>query len=182
MTRTTLLAVFCLAAALTAPPCIAAEPTNLLNNGGFEDGTTGWSLRPQHELVEDPAASHRGNACLTGAVTGPNQALRLKRQVAVKAGNRYELIVWARATNRTKLVIIVTQPGSNTRQNVAVHPFVPAKWTQYRTSLPVQGSGTLGLEIISPSSFSSPAGQIWIDDVALFETEMPPVTSVPPTV
>ncbi|MBN1418547.1 MAG: CehA/McbA family metallohydrolase, partial [Planctomycetes bacterium] len=55
---------------------------------------------------------------------------------------------------------------------------LPARWTRYQTPLTVSSSGTLDLEIIAPSSFGAPPGRIWIDDVELLETAMPPLTKV----
>ncbi len=156
----------------------AAEPVNMLTNGGFEEGTTGWAAAPQHSLAKEKSAARSGAACLTGEVTKPNRALRLRQRVSVHAGNRYEFQIWARATNRTKLVLFVTQPGETTRRSIASWKNVPRKWRKYAVPLAVGRSGMLQLEIIAPSSYASPAGQIWVDDVALYETQMPPLTSV----
>ncbi len=154
------------------------EPINLLTNGGFEEGMAGWDPDPQHSLLTDEPAAHSGKACLTGKVTEANQALRLRRRVSVKAGNRYEFVIWARATNRTKLVLFAVQPKKDERQRIASWQGVPTKWRRYAAPLTIQQDGTLQLEIIAPSSHGSPAGQIWIDDVALHETPMPPLTPV----
>ncbi|NQU23453.1 MAG: DUF3604 domain-containing protein [Candidatus Nealsonbacteria bacterium] len=51
-------------------------------------------------------------------------------------------------------------------------------WTRYTTTVSVQSTGGLRLEIIAPSSHNDPAGRMWIDDVALYETQMPAVVSV----
>ncbi len=171
--------VFGLALLACRPLCgQGLQPVNLLTNGGFEDGTVGWQPEAQHERLVDPDAAHGGQACITGEVTKPNQALRLRRSIPVRAGNRYEFQVWARATNRTKLVLWGTQPGSGQRTMIANWPNLTRKWQRYRTPITVTKSGVLDLEIISPSSYGAPAGRIWLDDLALLETPMPPVTDV----
>ena len=38
--------------------------------------------------------------------------------------------------------------------------------------------GTLELQIVAPSSYGAPAGQVWIDDIALYETVMPALVPV----
>jgi len=156
----------------------AGEPVNLLSNGGFESGLTGWAPAPQHSLVTNEAAAHTGEACLTGKVAQPNQALKLRRRVRAKAGNRYEFEIWARATNRTKLVLWAQLPGVEKRQMIAAWTNVPRKWKRFQCPMTVKTDGELGLDIIAPSSHGAPAGQIWVDDIALSETKMPPVTSV----
>jgi len=156
----------------------AAEPVNLLSNGGFEEGLIGWSPDPRHSLERDSAAAHSGRACLTGEVTGPRQALRLQRRVPVRAGNRYEFAIYAKATHRTKLVLWATLPGKSTRQLIGSWEKVAPQWRRYAIPISIAQDGMLGLEIIAPSSHGAPAGKIWIDDVALYETEMPPLVCV----
>jgi len=156
----------------------AAEAANLIANGGFEDGTSGWTTAPEHSLVTETGAARSGAACLTGEVTRPNQALRLVREVPVKAGNLYEFTVWARATNRTKLVLWAWLPGVKERRMIAAWQDVPRQWKRFAVPLAVRTSGTAKLELIAPSSFGAPPGRIWIDDLSLAETRMPPLTPV----
>ncbi len=166
------------AALATAVSANAAEQVNLLSNGGFEDGLIGFRPDPGHSLVSDAAETHSGKACLTGEVTRPNQALRLRRAVPVRAGNRYEFEIWARATNRTKLVLWAELPGNPLRQMVASWDKLPGQWRRYSAPVSVDRDGTLTLEIIAPSSHGAAIGRLWIDDVALYETEMPPLVKV----
>ena len=35
----------------------AGEAANLIANGGFEDGTTGWTTAPEHSLVAETGAN-----------------------------------------------------------------------------------------------------------------------------
>jgi len=156
----------------------AGEPVNLFPDGGFEQGLAGWEPSPSYSVVTEQGAARSGKACLSGEVTGPNQALILRRRMPVTAGNRYEFGLWARATNRTKWVLWGTPPGARARQMIASFQNVPRRWTQYRVPLSVGQDGTFALEIVAPSSHTAPPGRIWIDDVSLYETAMPPVVSV----
>jgi hypothetical protein len=161
---------------LAAPLAGAAEPVNLIGNGGFEEGFVGWTPSPRHQLVQENP--HSGKTCLTGEVTGPWQALILRRSVPVKAGYRYRFDVYARATNGTKLVLWALKPGASQRQMIAGWEHVGRGWRLYTTALSVAADGLLKLEIVAPSSNAAPPGRIWLDDVALWETAMPPMLSV----
>lgn len=156
----------------------AGAPLNLISNGGFEEGVAGWNSDAGHQLAAEPAAPRSGKACLTGEVTRPKEALFLRRRVPVKQGNRYEFEVWARATDRTKAVLWVVQPGAAERQAVATFQNLTRRWNRYSTAVTVTGDGTLELILVAPSSHGAPAGRIWIDDLAFYETEMPPITPV----
>jgi hypothetical protein len=154
----------------------AAGPTNLIANGGFEDGLTGWNADPGQELARGRDVAHTGDVCLTGEVTAPNRHLKLRRTVPVKAGNRYHFEIAARGTNQTKLVLYLAHGGQ--RQHVATWEKLTPKWRVYAAPVPVTTDGVLELEIIAPSSHSAPPGRIWIDDLALVETILPATTSV----
>lgn len=154
----------------------AAEPTDLIVNGGFEQGTTGWTPDPRHELVKELGAAATGQACLTGEITAPDTHLSLRQRVAVKAGNRYEFQIAARGTNKTKLVLWVRRGAQ--RENVAAWEGLTPRWRTYTAPIAVDADGTIELELIAPSSHAAPPGRIWVDDVRLLETVMPRVTSV----
>ncbi len=154
------------------------QPVDILTNGGFEAGTQGWTPDGRHERIDDPRIAHGGKACLSGAVTQPKQALRLLRNIPVRAGNRYVLKIWAKGTPRTKLVVWAKLPGSENRTMLASWLNVARKWRLYRTPISITQSGTLALEIIAPSSHGAPAGRIWIDDIAMYETEMPATLNI----
>lgn len=163
---------------LMASYALAAEPVNLLSNGGFEEGMAGWTPDARHELATGAGVARSGKACLTGEVTAPKQALKLCRSVPVRAGNRYQFQVFARATQGTKLVLWAVFPGEAERRNVASWEKIAPKWQQYGAPVEVTRDGTLQLEIVAPSSHAAPPGRIWIDDVALLETAMPAAVSV----
>ena len=170
-------ALACLLAA--ASVALAAEPVNLLSNPGFEDGSAGWTLDPKQKLVTEPGAAHTGRACVTGEIEGKNQALSLTRDVKATAGNRYRFECWARATHGTRMVFWATLPGQRQRVSLQAWNGVPARWRRYQATIAVPRSGTLKLDLVGPSSWSDqPAGRLWVDDVALYETAMPGLLSV----
>jgi len=170
---------------LTCNVVSAAEPVELISNGGFEDGLAGWNADAKYELIEKANVAKSGKACLTGEVTGDRQHLTLMRRVPVKTTNRYVLSFWAKATGKTKIVIRAIQPGTDpniptvqARKMVSAFDKLPAQWRRYSCPVRVQADGTLELHFIAPSSHGSPPGRIWIDDISLEETVMPAFTSI----
>jgi len=159
---------------------VAQSPArrNLLVNPGFENGLDGWRPDPGHQPVADAAAAHSGSACVTGEVTAPAQALQLKQSVGVRAGCLYEFEIWARATNRTKLVLWAVLPGDKDRRMIEAWESVPARWTRHTATLQPEQDGPLDLHVIAPSSHGAPAGRMWVDDAALYETVLPRATAV----
>lgn len=159
----------------------AAPPGNLLSNGGFEEGTSGWETDAHHELITNPKLAHSGQACLSGEVAQDKQAIVLRKRVPVKAGYRYQFELWAKATNLTKVVLRYLPPGEppgrvqggTSRFMAGAWDELPNQWRKYDCELPVTASGMVELQIIAPSSHGAPAGRVWIDDLALYETEMP---------
>jgi len=164
-----------LTVALVQNAVLGAEPVDIITNGGFEAGLAKWKVALGHSLETGSSTAKSGNACLTGEVTEPNKHLSARQSIRVKAGNRYVCEIAARGTNRTKIVLFIVRDGK--RQRVAAWEKLTPKWRRYSTPLPIQADGNVELELVAPSSHGSPAGRIWIDDVALMETEMPPLTS-----
>ncbi len=145
---------------------------DLITNGGFEDGLAGWRPDQGHKLIEDPKQAHSGTHCLFGEVTEPKRAWQLKRTFRLDADRLYSFSIWARATNRTKLVLWRQSEGEP-RKMVVAWERVPRQWKQYSIPLTVEKSGPTELHIIAPSSHNAPPGKIWIDDLALLEHDTP---------
>jgi Carbohydrate binding domain len=156
----------------------SAEPVNLFSNGGFEEGLSGWTPQPIHSIADEREVAHSGKACLTATISGTNQAATLTRRAPVKAGNRYRLELWARATNKTRLALWAILPGMKRKQSLGAFDGVPAKWKKFSVPVDVGQDGTLELQVVGPSSYGAPAGQMWIDDIALYETVMPALVPV----
>jgi hypothetical protein len=76
------------------------------------------------------------------------------------------------------MVVWVVPPGATGRQMAATFQGVTRRWSRYATPVSVARDGMLRLELVAPSSHAAPVGQIWIDDLALYETKMPSLVSV----
>lgn len=151
---------------------------NMFENGGFEQGISGWQPDKGHELVQDAKASRSGNACLTGEVTEPKRAWILRKTIRVLPQNLYDFEIWARATNQTKLVLWVSGPGTAPRRMINAWERIPKRWRKCAVPLSVPEAGELKLEIVAPSSHGANTGRIWIDDIAIYETRLPETLAV----
>ncbi len=176
--RTALLSAL-LVALLTCAVVTAqsGQQTPLVTNGGFEEGLEGWQADAAYELVTDAEAVHGGQNCITGEVTEPNTHLTLARDFDLKAGALYTLIVWARGTNRTKIAVWRTTEAGD-RKNVAQWQDQRPQWRLNQAPFTVETSGKWRLDLIAPSSHGSPAGRVWLDDIQLTETYVPPPIDV----
>jgi hypothetical protein len=172
------LLVFTLLILAIACTTVSAQEIEQIKNGGFENGLEGWTPDPKHELVEGEQSAHSDEACVSGETLGPNQALRLSQDIEVSAGNLYKFSCWARGTNQTKLVLFGTFPGETQRRSITVWDRLPNRWTPCTTLINVPADGVLKLELISPSSYGTNPGKIWIDDVSLLETVMPEIEEI----
>lgn len=115
------LATLC-AGALVAPlastiPAVAQEYPELIVNGTFDDGTTGWNAYPDPEVVD-------GRACMTVPAGSGPYAAGLIQEVPLEAGETYELSFEALSepANDVNLQVVVQGgPDINYKQ------FLPAQ-------------------------------------------------------
>ncbi|HPA18000.1 MAG TPA: hypothetical protein PLU30_09650 [Verrucomicrobiae bacterium] len=161
---------------------VAPAGKDILTNGGFEEGLAGWEAAPGQSLVKEGRHVRSGAASLMGEVTEQNKALHLRRKVRVTAGYIYQLRLWAKATNYTKLVIFGIAPGGTPKERARIADFdkLPAKWASYDAVFTAEKDGEMELQIIAPSSFGADGrpGKIWLDDIELYESAPPAVLSL----
>ncbi len=171
-----ILGVFLMTMAAAVQTARAAEPKDLLINGGFEEGMSGWIPAPEHTISRNAGDALSGEACLTGEVTESDKHLSLRQNVRLSRNNRYQFKIAARGTNRTKLVLFLVHGGK--RERVASWEKLTKRWQRFAVPITAPVDGQVVLELIAPSSHASPPGRIWLDDAALIETQMPPFVSV----
>src|SRR5215472_17836778 len=73
------------------PSASASAATNLLNNPGFESGTSGWSCSANNSVVSSPV--HSGTSALSGTPAGQDFA-GCTQVVAVQPSSAYTLSGW----------------------------------------------------------------------------------------
>lgn len=154
--------------ACTASLAQGQAPSVVLTNPGFEEGLAGWTADLGLKLIEDPRQCHSGARCVFAEVTEPNRHGLLARELDLRTDRVYEVSVWARATNGTKLVLWRSQ-GPAKREMIQAFENVPAQWRQYTATFTVPEAGRYTLEFIAPSSHGAPPGKMWLDDISFRE-------------
>jgi hypothetical protein len=170
----------CLCAVLLVCGAASAQPLPApvtLTNGGFEDGLAGWTAQLGLSLIDDPRQAHSGGKCVYAEVTEPNRHGLLARELDLRPDRVYQVSVWARATNGTKLVLWRSQ-GQPNREMIEAFENVPGQWRQYTASFSVPAPGHYTLEFITPSSHGAPPGKMWLDDITFREFGLAPNTEV----
>ncbi|MFQ6097340.1 MAG: carbohydrate binding domain-containing protein, partial [Armatimonadota bacterium] len=147
----------------------------LVTNGSFENALEEWQY--DGEVVDDPREAHSGDKCLSAEVTERNQHHTLQRWFDLDATRIYRLSVWVKATNRTKLAIWA-QPERGERFNIAQDQNIPPRWVRKEHGFSVPKTGRWQIQFIAPSSHGAPPGQMWLDDVSLFEVAVPKAADV----
>lgn len=168
------------------PPPVSGDTApagkDILTNGGFEEGLAGWLPAEGQVLVKEAKHVRSGGASLRGEVTETNKALHLRRRVKVTAGRLYQLRMWAKATNFTKLVVFGVPPGGTQKERERIADFdkMPGKWAAYDAVFTAEKDGEMEIQIIAPSSFGDDGrpGKIWLDDISLYEAVPPAVASL----
>ena len=163
--RTTFWA-FCCALAL-AHFAAAQQTENLLRNGGFEDGLTGWA-NPAVELIEDAKQAHAGSRCVAGTVEKKNQSRTIAQVIELDADRVYRLSFWLRSPERARSIIHVLY-GKNSRIEVMELRRPPPKWQHFSATFAPRVSGEQTLRFAMPSAYgpNGDPGTVFLDDVEL---------------
>jgi hypothetical protein len=139
--------------------------TDLLSNGGFELGSTGWTLAPQTIVDSNPADAHSGNNSLQLVATAPWQAAR--QTVSVTPGQAYSFSGWGRSSSSGGYLVLHGY-DVNWNQVSSFYLSFPANgsWTALAMTY-TPGPGEVAVSVLPTSSA---IGTYWFDDVSLTPT------------
>ena len=153
-----------------APKKVSGE--NLLTNGDFEQGLSGWSKL----WTRTPG----GNAAIdTGLYYGGQRSVRIEhvgrqdwsfhqeRTLTVKPGQIYELSGWVRVEGEGTTTLSVTLRGANEKvidwTFGAVQTSATDRWLKLRSRFIVPAGG----KTILPRLIGNGPARVWLDDAAL---------------
>ncbi len=149
-----------------------AADDNLLTNGGFEDGATGWnrfwsrSAEGRSELDEETV--HSGKRAMRIQHEGAEDwSLQQLATLAVKPGQIYELKGWVRVQGEGATTLCVTPRGDNERVISWVFGGRTSRSTEDWQLLNSRFIVSDGTRTILPRLIGNGPATVWIDDVSL---------------
>ncbi|MEU9194678.1 chitinase [Streptomyces hundungensis] len=141
---------------LAVAPSARAADTELLRNGGFESGLTGWSCTAgSGAVVSSPV--HSGSAALKATPAGNDNA-QCAQSVAVQPNSTYTLSGWAQGS-----YVYLGASGTGTT-DVSTWTQSAPSWQQLRTSF-TTGANTTSVTVYTHGWYGTPAYEA--DDVSL---------------
>ncbi len=164
-----LAAALTLGGLLALSPTASAADTDLVTNGGFESGTSGWSCSAgSGSAVTTP--THGGGSALKAVPAGSDNA-RCAQTVRVKPGSAYTLSGWVRGG-----YVYLGASGTGTT-DVSTWTASAGDWQKLTTSFRT-GPSTTSVEIYTHGWYGTPA--YYADDLSLVGPGTDPV-AVPAT-
>ena len=172
---TVFLTIFVAPIVLWSAVAAAQAGENLIVNGHFEDGLTGWSglwtREPSGNAEVDSSQPHAGQNAVRIEHTGSRDwSFSQSQRLGVEPGQIYELSGWVRGAGEGTATLCMTLRGEGDK--VLDWSFgertVPAagEWRELRSRFAIPaGARTLEARWIG----NGPA-TVWLDDTALYQT------------
>jgi hypothetical protein len=146
----------------SSPDATFTTTTNLLNNGGFEVGSAGWTLSPQATIDTNPSDARSGNSSLQLAATAAWQFSW--QTVAVSGGQTYAFTGWGRSSTSGGVFTLVSYDSTWTEVGHTNVSFAgTGNWTPATFTLTVPSSAVR----LVVEAQSSATGTFWFDDLSL---------------
>jgi lysophospholipase L1-like esterase len=144
--------------------------TNLLANGTFESGTTGWTVFGGGTQAANTSVVHGGSSSLlrtgrTAAWNGPAQDVTSK----LTNGRAYAAAVWVRTQTGTptaKVTLALTANGTTSYLSLAQAAVTSSGWTQLSGTATVSWTGTLSSARFYVETTSG-TDNFYVDDASL---------------
>jgi hypothetical protein len=152
-------------------PCFGGK--NLVTNGDFENGTTGWSARGGSiEAVEDPVYDGEGAAKATDRTDTWN-GIKQDMMDKMEAGKTYKISGWATIEDGSGPVIVSiekTDDSGTNYINIATAQVSDGEWAQISGEFTPEVDGDLAtLDLY----FEGPDADVdfFVDDVAVYAAD-----------
>jgi beta-glucanase (GH16 family) len=134
---------------------------NLLANGNFESGNTGWTIyQPQGWKILHAANVHSGQGSSRGVFSGTAGYQSIRQTVNVTASTAYQAGLWIKGAGRIRLG--VRQNNGTFLASLFIN--ATADWTYY--SVPFNSGANTQVYLYADDS-SGIAGTVYVDDAFL---------------
>ena len=162
---------------------LAHADGNLVTNGGFEEGATGWGLSAEALLSSDQP--HTGQSCLKTARTDTAAYTLTGQRLKLRPGWPYEISAWVRTENLTEGqaggATLCMEWSKNGQYYEGEYPkgiWGTKDWTLVKSiaKVPADADPEVGLVCYLRREAT---GTAWFDDVSVrIVTDYPPVDKV----
>ena len=155
---------------LALPVSAEAADGNLLENGGFEEAESGWTLRAS-EVTDKEARTGKHALRVTPSVdeTEPYSYQRARAHIQLRVGRFYRVDAWVKAKGaaeaKGKTLSLYTDAGGTTYSNPGDHGWEPV--TQI---FQAKKGGVTRVFVMCPKDVS---GEFLVDDVAVRQIRDP---------
>ena len=146
-------------------------PVNLIPNGDFENGSTGWSLDKYQSL--DTTIAHSGKASVRLAVPGPEPLqTQLMVVIPVKPNTRYKVGMWLRREKVGVCGVYSSERGEQgqlTGKQGQVGAYIPktdGEWLPLSWEITTEPQTT---KLSLRGDIYKSTGTLWLDDFFVYE-------------
>ncbi|MHC4655718.1 MAG: glycoside hydrolase [Planctomycetota bacterium] len=145
---------------------------NLLTNGDFEQGLSGWSKlwtrTPGGNAANDTGLSHDGQRSVRIEHSGQRDwSFHQERSLKVEPGQIYELAGWVRVEGEGTTTLSVTLRGANEKvidwTFGAVQTGATDKWRKLKSRFIIPSDG----KTVLPRLIGNGPARVWLDDATL---------------
>ncbi len=156
-----------------------ALPGKLILTEDFDTGMQGWKTRGNGKIgwVADGKQPWAGKGCVMGKVERDRRANFLERPADLKANSIYRFACSVRASRPQGKLVMFMYKGK-VRRRISDWRNVGRRWRNVQAQFSPPETGKWTLQIVLPSSHGAPPCSMWIDNLKLFETDLPKSTNL----
>lgn len=145
---------------------------NLIDNGDFEDGITGWYQRYNAVISEDIEVQHSGEASLRVQLNGglASGAYNVDKILNENGKGTYIFEFWAKA-NKEQAVVVYAPNINSGKHYFSQSVLLTTEWQKYTVEKAVNWTGDIetAVFVIGMDNASKPALTFWLDDVTIIK-------------
>ena len=145
---------------------------NLVSNGGFENGLTGWrTTKPSHRLLLDDDGRFRGHAAALSAPGGRASITPVSDVVgSTRDDNVFRAEVWVKSSSPGVQVSLMVRRTRDLHSFISTNTLQAGKWTKIKLTTPPLPRG-IGLRLGIFAKGLRGGATLHVDDVTCVQVE-----------